>query len=263
MIPPNDLLNILPSMQIKDLKANPKNPRRMSADALNSLKASVAEFGDLSGFVYNRRSKRLVGGHQKQKVVPPKSQIKIEQKYETPTACRTVAEGYVLINGERWKYREVDAEPEWEAAAMIAANKHSGDWDNDLLRVVLSEVKNVSLTGFSNIELRELNIQINPLTLGAETPEGDEPWIDTEEVGEELSDEDYVKNTPETQEQIDTEKLPSTVNDSHSAFDSIDEDTTVKGKRFVVIVDCKDQVMKDAMKDLLRPIVEKAGAKIF
>lgn len=55
-------------MQIRELKANPKNPRKISDSKLAMLKASVEEFGDLSGFVYNRRSKRLVSGHQKQKI---------------------------------------------------------------------------------------------------------------------------------------------------------------------------------------------------
>ncbi len=52
------------AMQVKDLKANPKNPRTISQARLTMLKAALAEFGDLGGIVFNSSIKQLVGGHQ-------------------------------------------------------------------------------------------------------------------------------------------------------------------------------------------------------
>jgi len=50
---------------IKDLAACPRNPRTISPEALAGLGTSVAEFGDIAGIVWNRRTGQLVTGHQR------------------------------------------------------------------------------------------------------------------------------------------------------------------------------------------------------
>jgi len=45
---------------IDDLKADPKNPRKISPEALDGLRYSLGEFGDLSGLVWNKRTGTLV-----------------------------------------------------------------------------------------------------------------------------------------------------------------------------------------------------------
>lgn len=236
-------------MQIKDLKPNPKNPRRMTQTALGSLRKSLAKYGDLSGFVYNRRSKTLISGHQKQKTIPPDSTIKIEQKYDQPTSAFTVADGYVLIDGERFKYREVDADHTWESEAMIAANKHSGQWDDDLLKVLVADIPsmNLELAGFSIPEIKSFNIP----AVQVEIPE--------QESEPEQTDEEYVRSTPETTEQIPTEGQALNAN----PFAEVEEKTVVDGKRFVIIIDCTSKEHKEALREKLRPLITEAGAKIF
>jgi hypothetical protein len=146
-------------MKIKDLKPNVKNPRRITPKKLEMLKKSLHEFGDLSGFVYNRRTKTLISGHQRQKALPMDVSIKIEKKYDQPSRTGTVAEGYVEHGGERFKYREVDVDKDWETAALIAANKHQGEWDRDLLKLALSDLKmDLDLTGFELEEIGALGI---------------------------------------------------------------------------------------------------------
>ncbi len=120
-------------MEIKDLKPNPKNPRVITDDRLDMLKRSLAEFGDLGGFVFNRKTKTLIGGHQRAKVFDQRSKIVIEKKYTKPTKTGTVAEGFVLFDGERFKYREVLWDIVKEKAANIAANRGGGDWDDEAL----------------------------------------------------------------------------------------------------------------------------------
>ena len=117
----------------------------------------------MSGFVYNKTTKRLVGGHQRSKVLPEDAEIKIERVFNIPTVSKTVAEGVIIVGGERFKYREVEADEVWETEAMIAANKHGGEWDNleELIRSVPD--LNLELIGFSIPEIKELNIEVKPI----------------------------------------------------------------------------------------------------
>lgn len=145
-------------MKIKDLKANPKNPRTISDEKLAMLKKAIAEFGDLSGIIFNRKTKRLVGGHQRTKNFPPDAAIEITTKFKKPTKVGTVALGYVLVNGERHNYREVEWDEIREKAANIAANKGAGEWDLSALSDWLKEIDefgfDLSLTMFDTIETK-------------------------------------------------------------------------------------------------------------
>lgn len=113
---------------LKDLNPNPKNPRTITEKKLQMLKKSMAEFGSLDGILYNVRTKRLFGGHQRQKV-NPEAPIFITHRYDPPSLLGTVAEGYIESNGEKYPYREVDWPEKRELAANLAANKGAGQWD--------------------------------------------------------------------------------------------------------------------------------------
>jgi DNA modification methylase len=147
---------------------NPKNPRRMTDARLKMLKASLDEFGDLSGIIFNRRSSQLVGGHQRTKVLPPEAKVVITKRFSKPTRVGTVATGYVSIGRERFNYREVDWPEAKEKAANIAANKHSGEWDTPQLTEWLVELDgldfDMDLTGFTK---KEVSIHINQTTIKA------------------------------------------------------------------------------------------------
>ena len=245
-------------MKVKELRPNKYNPRKISGERLEMLKESIQVFGDLSGIVYNRRTKNIVSGHQRIKTIDPETKISIEMRYDPPTNTFTVAEGYIEVNGERMKYREVDADEKWEAEALLAANKHGGEWDNDLVQVIFADYPHLNkrLAGF---EISKPNVSVAPVSYQDIQVQADSPFDDEEEE----SDEEYIKNTPETFEQIHTENIPSMVNDSVNAFDSIEEKTEVEGKRFVIIVDCGNYETKQDLKEKLRPLIEEAGAKIF
>lgn len=151
-------------MKLKDLKANPKNPRKISEEKLEMLKKALAEFGDLGGIVYNRTTKQLLGGHQRGKVLPPESEIVIEKTHKKPTKVGTVAEGYILVDGERFNYREVKWDAAKEKAANIAANKGAGEWDKGLLSEMLMELDTInfdlSLTMFDKKELEDTIVPV-------------------------------------------------------------------------------------------------------
>lgn len=147
-------------MKLSDLSGNPRNPRKITDEKLKMLEKALNEFGDLSGIVFNRRSGQLVGGHQRLKVLPHDAEIVIDQTLSTPTTTGTVAEGHVLINGESFRYREVDWDDTKEKAANIAANKHGGEFDLPILSEWLLELDSMNidmdLTGFDQTELENI-----------------------------------------------------------------------------------------------------------
>jgi hypothetical protein len=146
-------------MKTSDFTPNPRNPRTISDEQLAALKNAMIQFGDLSGLIVNRLSGRMIGGHQRVKILADLP-VTIKKRYEPPTPRGTVAEGYVEYQGERFVYREVVWTQQMENAAMIAANKHGGDFEQELLGALLKELKDsefeMDLTGFSERELNRL-----------------------------------------------------------------------------------------------------------
>ena len=142
-------------MKFSDLLPNPKNPREISDQKLEMLKKSMIEFGSLDGIIYNNRTKKLVGAHQRRKIYPH-AELMITQKYDVPTITGTLAEGYAMFDGERFPYRIVDWDESKEKAANLAANKGAGDWDVSLLSTQFEELKtdgyNLDLTMFDASE---------------------------------------------------------------------------------------------------------------
>lgn len=164
-------------MQIKDLKPAGYNPRKITDEKLAMLKKSLDEFGDLSGVVYNRRTGTLIGGHQRIKTLDPSWPITIEDHTDN---TGTVASGYIETSHGRLTYREVDWPETKEKAANIAANKHGGEFDNDLLRALVDELRlndtDMDLIGFDTDEINELMESGGP-----EEPRDAEPQIDRAE----------------------------------------------------------------------------------
>lgn len=142
--------------KLKTLKLNPDNPRTTTDEKIKLLQGSMKEFGDLGGFIFNRKTKQFVGGHQRTKAASSEAEVTIEREYKKPTRTGTVAEGYVLIEGERFAYREVEWSPLKEKAANIAANKGAGEWDYAVLGEWIQELHgknfNLDLTMFDENE---------------------------------------------------------------------------------------------------------------
>ncbi len=160
--------------KLKDLKPNEKNPRKISDEKLKQLKRAIKEFGDLSGIVFNKKSKRLVGAHQRVKIFPPDATVHITKQYKTPTPVGTTAEGFVRIAGERHTYREVSWSDAKEKAANLAANRNAGEWDLVLVSEFMRDIDaagiDLGLTMFNLEETQELMIP----TLGPKFEEGGE-----------------------------------------------------------------------------------------
>ena len=147
--------------KISDLNKWAVNPRKITESEKRILKKGIEEFGDLSGIVYNVKMNCLVGGHQRTSVIGPDSEVFIEKKYSTPTEKGTVAEGYVLHNGERYSYREVAWDEPKHAAAALMANEAGGDWDWGMLPKIMAELEgngfaDIELTGFDLVDVEKI-----------------------------------------------------------------------------------------------------------
>jgi len=144
-------------MKIKDLQSSPHNPRKITDEKLRMLGKAMKEFGDLSGIVYNVRTRRIIGGHQRIKHLDPAWSI---TKREHQDKVGTVALGEIKTPFGLWQYREVDWPEKKEVAANIAANQHGGDFDYPKLKDLIIEIDDgetdMELVGFDVSNLEEL-----------------------------------------------------------------------------------------------------------
>jgi hypothetical protein len=165
-------------MKIKDLKEYHKNPRKMTEEDFDLLKDTLKKYGDLSGIVFNVRNQQLVGGHRRSDAFRDGDpEIEITQRFDPPTPTGTVAVGYVIVDGERFSYREVDWDDLMHEGANIVANKVGGTWDFDKLANEFS-LDLLKETGWKEFELSfvssgdddsEGNLDRTPMAGSAET----------------------------------------------------------------------------------------------
>ena len=157
---------------VADLRPSGYNPRTITASQQTMLNDSLHEFGDIGVIIFNRRTGRLVGGHQRTKLLDPTWPI---VKQDHADGLGTVAKGYIDTPFGHLTYREVDWDEQKEKLANVAANKHGGSFDEELLSQLLIELEaqgaNLELTGFDTSELDELLGRESEKKLGKEDPE--------------------------------------------------------------------------------------------
>lgn len=137
-------MEIIETKGLDSAKPADYNPRKINKQTLQSLKASLERFGDLSGIIKNVTTGNLVGGHQRLKIFgeTKNPHFVITEKFDKPNEVGTVARGFVEIEGfgEHYTYREVEWSPEQEKAANYAANKISGEFDPKLAAEITKEL---------------------------------------------------------------------------------------------------------------------------
>ncbi|OQO68419.1 lactate dehydrogenase [Enterococcus villorum] len=124
-------------MKLQDLKPAEYNPRIDLApgmDEYEKLKRSIIEFGFVDPPVFNRRTRNLVGGHQR------------------------VAIAKDLGLYEEIEVSVVDLPIYKEKALNLALNKISGQWDEGKLALLLQEFEGdeLELSGFSEEEVQDI-----------------------------------------------------------------------------------------------------------
>lgn len=114
---------------------NPRKDLKPGDPEYEKLKRSISEFGYVDPVIWNKKTGRVVGGHQRLKVLKDSGIKELE--------CVVV-----------------DLSEEKEKALNIALNKISGDWDKDKLALLITDLQgtdlDVSLTGFDTEELDAL-----------------------------------------------------------------------------------------------------------
>ena len=164
-------------MKLKELQANPHNPRKIEDKELEDLKENISRFGSLDGIVYNEVTKRLVTFHQRQKVLDD-GEIVYYRNYDVPTSDGTVALGYLSVGDRTFPFRQVRWDEPTEQAAMLLSNNHAGEWDFlKLPEVILNLDQNnipLKFTGFDSEEIARivgLNLdQLPPKELQEQIP---------------------------------------------------------------------------------------------
>lgn len=68
-MPNNNHKTTLKRMLITDLKPADYNPRKISESALKGLSVSLLKFGNVQPIVFNKKTKNVVGGHQRLKIL--------------------------------------------------------------------------------------------------------------------------------------------------------------------------------------------------
>lgn len=126
-------------IKINEINPAPYNPRKdLKPDdpEYKRIEASIDEFGLVEPLVWNRRTKNLVGGHQRLKILIQKGVKEVEVSV-------------------------VDRDIEQEKALNISLNKVSGKWDMDKLATLLGELSkmpdfDIGITGFDTPELSQI-----------------------------------------------------------------------------------------------------------
>jgi len=128
------------------LAPDPANPNRLDAETRAGLARALAEFGDLSGVIVNRRTGLLIGGHQRADVLQD-GRLDV-QDLPAPEPDGTVARGHLEHGGRRYAVRVVDWPEDKAHAALLAANKYGrrGQDDADLLAGLLAELSQGQMT---------------------------------------------------------------------------------------------------------------------
>lgn len=125
-------------VNINELISPEWNPRQITEEELKKLETSLNEFGYIEPIIVNDVNNHIVGGNQRVKALKQLGYDEVDVVY---VHIEDLAK---------------------EKACNVALNKISGDWDNDKLKVVLEEIElsplDVSLTGFDEIELTEMEI---------------------------------------------------------------------------------------------------------
>ena len=143
---------IVDTLKVADLlrMAGSYNPRRMSEAELASLRRSLRTFGPVQPVIANRRTNRIVGGHQRVKAAHA------EGMHELPVV---------------W----VDLDEPSEKQLNLALNRIHGEWDEELLAQLIAEPEasgaDLSVTGFVEDEISALLDSIAGETAGLTDPD--------------------------------------------------------------------------------------------
>lgn len=128
-------IETVPISKIKRAAYNPRKSLKPGDPAYDKLKKAILTFGLVEPLVWNKRSRNLVGGHQRLSVLEERGDKQVEVSV-------------------------VDLSPRNEKALNLALNRHMGEWDPSALADILTELSadqmDMEIAGFGAEELERL-----------------------------------------------------------------------------------------------------------
>lgn len=165
--------------KIRDMDRAAYNPRieLIPGDTeYENLRRSITTYGMLIPVIWNKRTNRVVGGHQRLTVLENEGEAEVDVSV-------------------------VDLDETQEKQLNIALNKIEGGWDDEKLAELLMELgEDATLTGFTQQEIDSLTNDIDSL-------------IDGDTVDEELKAIEELFNVSLTFDKADQEELKAYVKD--------------------------------------------------
>lgn len=137
--------------KIKITKIEPAkyNPRKINDNDYTKLEKSINEFGLVDPIIINLKNNRIIGGHQRYKVL-----LDTDKNQEL---------NLLRFGDIGWIFNETEFTVQSEGhekALNLSLNKISGEWDEPKLNELIEDLKlqnfNIDLTGFDDVELEDL-----------------------------------------------------------------------------------------------------------
>ncbi len=186
--------------ELRPAEYNPRKDLQPGDREYKKLKASLEEFGYVEPIVWNERTGNVVGGHQRLKVLKEHGQEEVEA---------------VVINVDETE----------EKILNVSLNQIKGRWDIDALAGLLDELNTeglMELTGFEEWELKNITEDFDHIqdlfdedfagssepgpqselftvtfTFRAEDREEIEDWLEYNEDGKQMLEEELVRKIEE------------------------------------------------------------------
>lgn len=135
-------LNDIVTMPLSKLIPHPRNPRKISESKIAMLKKSMEHFGDVNIITYNQRTRHVIGGNQR---------IKVMQ----------------ALGWKEADVRVVDLPENEEVALMARLNVADGEFIMPVLKEILFDLDaqnfDLDLTGFDIEEFEKLATNAPPI----------------------------------------------------------------------------------------------------
>jgi len=166
---PAGLGKILLAHLIPDAK-NPRKDLKKGDPEFEKINKSVERFGQLDPIIFNTRTRKILGGHQRIKVLDSQGYTELYT---------------VTLGAYTWAFAETDLKElsdKEESAANIALNKAQGDWDMGQLTINLQELKADGLLELTGFDEKEFDAMIEDLAIPETEKEYDESVADGVEM---------------------------------------------------------------------------------
>ena len=171
-------------IKITEIEPADYNPRIMSEIERTKLRNSMETFGIVDPIIVNLKNNRIIGGHQRYEVL-------LEKAMEDNEFVKEL--NLIKLGQIGWAFPDDDLEVKddnYEKALNLALNNIEGEFDLPKLEPLLTELDDIGfdleLTGFSNLDLAELNLE-SSLVFADENEDisSSDDGIDLEEIYDE------------------------------------------------------------------------------